>query len=171
LFSLAHLHLLLNHWPIIVPMLALLLLAVSRVRRSEPPGRIGLAFLIGAAVAALPTYLTGEDAEIAIKDAPGVTKAIVERHSDAALIGSLVLGALGVFALWVLWRYRTPGLLPRWAITAALAGALIGSGLMAWVGLLGGEVRHTEIRAEAPPAFGTGVSGGSRLVPSTPARP
>lgn len=42
MYTLAHLHLLLNHWPIIVPMVALLLLAFAWLRRSEPTARTGL---------------------------------------------------------------------------------------------------------------------------------
>lgn len=158
MFTGAHLHLVLNHWPIIVPMLGLLLLAFAWLRHSEPTGRTGLAFLIGGALAALPVYLTGEDAEEAVERAPGVTEALIERHEDAGLIAAVALGVLGVFALWALWRYRRPGALPRWVLTTALSGALVGSGLMAWVGLLGGQIRHTEVRTNPPAAFGTGTA-------------
>lgn len=154
----AHLHLILNHWPIIVPMIGLLLLAFAWLRHAEPAARTGLALLVGGALAALPVYLTGEDAEHAVERAPGVTEALIEQHADAALTGSLVLGVLGVFALWALWRYRRPTALPRWVLTASLGGALASSGLMAWVGLLGGEIRHTEVRADPPAAFGTGAA-------------
>lgn len=42
---------------------------------------------------------------------------------------------------------------------AALGEALIASGLMAWIGLLGGQIRHTEVRSNPPTAFGTGGQG------------
>lgn len=159
MYTTAHLHLVLNHWPIIVPMLGLLLLAFAWLRHAEATGRTGLALLVGGALAALPVYLTGEGAEEAVKGAPGVTEAIIEQHADAALTGALVLGVLGVFALWALWRYRRPAALPRWVVTAALGGAIVASGLMAWVGLLGGAIRHTEVRTNPPAAFGTGGTG------------
>lgn len=163
MYTLAHLHLLLNHWPIIVPMVALLLLAFAWLRRSEPTARTGLALLVGAALVVLPVYLTGEAAEHAVDGAPGVTEALIEQHQDAALIAALALGALGAFSLWTLWHYRRPATLPRWVVTAALAGAVISSGLTGWVGLLGGSIRHTEVRANPPAGFGTGVAEPSEV--------
>lgn len=149
MYSLAHLHLILNHLPIIVTALGLLLLAVGIIRHREGPIRTALAFFVGGALAALPVYLTGEPAEETVEGLPGVTSAIVGRHEDAALIAAIVVGLLGAFALWALWRYRATAVLPRWVITVALLGSLVGSGLMAWTGLLGGQIRHTEVRASA----------------------
>lgn len=161
-----HLHLILNHWPIIVPMLGFLLVAIASLRGSEPTGRVGLAFLVGGAVALLPAYFTGEGAEHSVRRAPGVTEMVIDQHADAALWGVLVLGAVGGFALWSLWRFRAPGVLPRWVLAAALGGSLLASTVMARVGLLGGQIRHSEVRANPPAAFGTGTSG--LTVPSAP---
>ncbi|MEP6730016.1 MAG: hypothetical protein ABJE10_05240 [bacterium] len=154
MYTLAHLHLLLNHIPIIVPPLGLLLLALAWLRRDDLMARIGLAFIIGGAVAALPSYFTGDSAEHAVIRAPGVTRAIIHQHEDAALIGSIVLGVVALFAAWVLWRYRRPVVVPRGVITLGIIGALAASGWFAWVGLLGGAIRHTEMRLDPPPAFG-----------------
>jgi uncharacterized membrane protein len=153
MYSVAHLHLLLNHLPIIVTALALALLAVAIWRPNETLVRTGLVFLVGAAVSALPTYLTGDGAEEAVKRLPGVTREIIERHSDMALIAALVVGALGIAALYALWRYRKPVPVPRGFVLALLAGSVIGAGLMAYTGLLGGQIRHTEVRSDyVPPA-------------------
>lgn len=149
MYSLAHLHLILNHLPIIVTALGLLLLAVGILRRREGLSRTALAFFVGGALAALPVYLTGEPAEETVEGLPGVTDAIIGRHEDAALVAAIAVGVLGAFALWALWRYGRAASLPRWVATVALAGSLVGSGLMAWTGLLGGQIRHTEVRAGA----------------------
>lgn len=151
MYSLVHLHLLLNHVPIIVTILGLLLLAVAVGWRRDALARVALAFLVGGGLSALPTYLTGEPAEEAVEHLPGVTDAIIERHQDAALVAAIIVGVLGAFALWTLWRYRRAAALPAWAVRAALIGALLGSGAMAWTGLLGGEIRHTEVRSDYVP--------------------
>jgi uncharacterized membrane protein len=153
MFTLVHLHLLLNHLPIIVTGLALALLAVALWRPNETLARTGLVFLVGAAVSALPTYLTGEGAEDAVRKLPGVTKEIIERHSDIALYAALLVGALGLVALYGLWKYRRPAPLPHGLVLGLFVGSIIGTGLMAYTGLLGGQVRHTEVRADyVPPA-------------------
>ncbi len=149
MYSLVHLHLLLNHLPIIITGLGLLLLLAGLVRHRDDLSRTAMVFFIGGALSALPSYFTGEPAEEAVEDLPGVTKAIIESHEDAALIAAIIVGVLGVFALWALWRHRRPAVMPRWVVQVALLGAIAGSATMAWAGLLGGQVRHTEVRADA----------------------
>ena len=153
MYSLAHLHLMLNHLPIIVTVLGLLLLVIAMVGQRDALTRVAFAFFVGGGLAALPTYFTGEPAEELVENLPGVTEAIIERHEDAALKAAIIVGILAAFALFTLWRYRRSVTLPAWAVRIALVAALVGSGAMAWTGLLGGEVRHTEIRSDfVPPA-------------------
>jgi uncharacterized membrane protein len=154
-----HLHLLLNHLPIIVPVIGLVLLSLAAWMRSDLVARVGLALLATGAVSALPAYLTGEGAEEAVEHLPGVTEALIEQHSDIALVAALVVGAVGLLALWMLWRYRRPAVLPTTLVRVTLAGAVIGCGFMAYTGLLGGQIRHTEVRpGYIPPAEGASTS-------------
>jgi uncharacterized membrane protein len=155
MYTLAHVHLILNHLPIIVTGIALLLVSVAAWRRDDYLVRVALSLLILAALSALPTYLTGNSAEHAVIDLPGVTRELIHDHEDMALIAALVLGALGTFALWVLWRYRRPVAVPTLLVRATVVGALIAAALMAYTGLLGGEIRHTEVRSGfVPPVRG-----------------
>lgn len=160
MFSTVHLHLLLNHLPIIVTALALLVLVIAMWRHNELLLRVSLWFFVGGAVSALPTYLTGEGAEHAVKHMPGVTEALIEKHSDIALIAAIVVGVLGLMALYALWRYQRPAMIPRPLVLTVLLAAVVGSGLMAYTGLLGGEIRHTEVRPGfVPPADAAGGEG------------
>lgn len=161
MFTVVHLHLLLNHLPIVVTALALALLLVAVWRADDTLTRTGLVFLVGAALSALPTYLSGEGAEDAAEKLPGVTEAIVEQHSDIALVAAIVVGALGVAALWGLWRYRRPVRVPHAFLLVMIIGTFAGAGLMAYTGLLGGEIRHTEVRPGYVPA-GDGAALGGR---------
>ncbi len=152
MFTAVHLHLLLNHLPILLPVVGLALLAGALWRRDDSLARTALWLFVAGAVMALATYLTGEGAEDAVKRLPGVERDLIERHSDIALVAAIALGLVGAYALWLLWRHRRRAPLPRGAVIVAFAGAVAAGGLMAYTGLLGGQVRHTEVRPGFVPA-------------------
>ena len=145
-----HLHLILNHIPVLGAAGGLGLLAFALWRHSEAIKRTALGILIIAALFAIPVFLTGEPAEDGVKGLPGVSKLLIEQHEEAASValgGALVIGALALLGL--IW-FRGPRLIPAWFSLVTLMGALIVSGLMGWTASLGGQVRHTEIRSDAP---------------------
>ena len=145
-----HVHLLLNHLPVLGPVFGLLLLLLGLARKSDEWTRAGLLLFILAAVAAGPVYLTGEPAEKGTLGLPGVSSAITEKHEEMAqraLAAVLVLGGLSLSA-FLLFRNGTP--VPRWFVMIVLLVALVTAGLMSWTANLGGQVRHTEIRPGLP---------------------
>jgi uncharacterized membrane protein len=159
MFTLVHLHLILNHLPIIITGLALVLLSVAAWRRDDYLSRIALAFFVGGALSALPSYLTGEGAEHAVINLPDVSREMIEQHQDMALFAALFVGALGVLAAWALWRYRRPAIVPPMIVRTLLAGGIVGASLMAYTGLLGGQIRHSEVRPGfVPPARAEGLA-------------
>ena len=145
----AHIHLLLNHLPIIGTAVGLLLLAAGLFWRSDHLKRAGLVTFVLAAIITLPVYLTGEPAEKLIEGAQGVTEEFIEEHQDAALMSSIAVGLLGALAAFGLWRSRRFPQIPKWVVTSTLALSLVVSGLMIWTGSLGGKIRHTEVRSSA----------------------
>jgi hypothetical protein len=145
----AHLHLVFNHVPILGSAFGLALIAWGLLRRSDPVARVGLATLALAALFAIPAYLTGGAAERLVEDLPGISEAAIHPHEDAALISSYALWALGAACAWILWRYRGTGVsVPSRYTRLALVGSLVVAGLMGWTSLLGGGIRHTEIRSD-----------------------
>ena len=143
-----HLHLLLNHLPVVGTVIGTLLLAVALLRRSDELGRISLGLFGLLGVIALGVYLTGEPAEDAVEKLPGVSHALLDRHQDAALVATIVLGVIGAAALASLLLYRRRAL-PRWVTVLGFGAALAASATMAYTANLGGQIRHTEIRAGA----------------------
>ena len=135
--SVAHLHLLLNHVPLIGIVGVALLFALALRRRSDELSRVALGVTVALALVAGAVFLTGEPAE-----------ELVERHEEAALLATIAFGGLGVLAAGVLlWARRHP--LPRRTATLGLAGALALTALVGWTANLGGMIRHTEIRPGA----------------------
>ena len=147
-----HLHLLLNHIPVLGTAFGLALLAFGLWRKSEDLKKAALGAFLISTLFAVPAYLTGEPAEDGVKSLPGVTKAVIEQHEDAASVAFTCIIALGVAALAGLVAFRRGKVVATWFSAMMLAASVVVSGLMAWTANLGGQVRHTEIRSSAPAA-------------------
>jgi anti-sigma factor RsiW len=140
--NLTHLHLMLNHAPILGTLFGLGLLGFGLWRKSMDNQKAALGILVLAALLAVPVFLTGEPAEDAVENLPGVSRPTIEAHEEAATWAFVGTGLVGVSALGGADR-----LSPRQ--TAVLGTSLLVGGLMAWTANLGGQVRHSEIRANA----------------------
>lgn len=147
----AHLHLLINHIPVLGTFFALALLAFGAWKRSDEMQKAALGTFVIVALAAVATYLTGDPAEHVVKGLAGVSTALIERHDDAAGIALSGAIALGLLALAGLVWFRGGRAIKNWFGTLALAGAVLVTGLMAWTAYLGGQIRHSEIRPDAAP--------------------
>ena len=144
-----HLHLLINHLPIIGSLLGALVLAFGLWRKSEPTVVAAYGVLVLAALGAGVAQLTGEGAEEAVEHLPGVLESRIGRHeefAEYALVALLAMGALAVGGLVLSARRSAHS--PRMAVLVLLA-ALVGFGLVGWTGYLGGQIRHTELNAGA----------------------
>ena len=149
-----HLHLLVNHAPIFGSLFALALLVASFVWAPEVLRRTALVVLVGTAIAGAVANLSGEPAEDAIRGFPGVQRAVIHEHEELgekAYIVSIVVGVLALGAL--IWKRRAPIEGP--VTFGALIGSAVVAGMMAYTGLLGGQIRHTEVRPGATPADAT----------------
>lgn len=158
--SALHLHLLLNHVPVLGACLAILVLAAALVRRRSDWARAGLWLVVALTVVAVGVFLTGESAEEAVEHLPGVAEAAIERHEAAAKLATLAFEAAGVLALVVLFARRKREI-GRGLTAAALAAMLIVGGAIGYAAGLGGLVRHTELRAGGA-ATGAESGGGAR---------
>ena len=143
--NIAHLHLILNHVPVLGTVFGLAVLAAGLWKSSEVLKRLALVVFATSALLALPVYFTGEPAEDAVKHLPGVASGTLERHEDAAgaALGGVL--ALGAFALLGLITARRNRPVAKWLAFTSLLGAMLVSGLMGWAANLGGQIRHPEI--------------------------
>jgi uncharacterized membrane protein len=149
-FSGVHLHLLVNHAPIFGALFGFALLVSSLLFAPDVLRRAAFVVLIANGIAAFVADQTGEPAEDAIRGFPGVRRELVHEHEDSgeqAFIAAAIVGAIALGAL-VRWR-RTP--VPRGITLVVLVGAAVVSVMMAYTGLLGGRIRHTEVRPGAVP--------------------
>jgi len=147
--NIVHLHLLLNHLPVVGSLVALLLFAATFYRNAVS-ARFALWFAVGLGAVALAVYLTGEPAADTIERVVRIADRDIERHEEAAELATIIAGSLGALALVGLLVFRRRQI-PRWVGAAGLAGMLFLSAAMAWTANLGGQIRHSEIRSTALP--------------------
>ena len=118
------------------------------MRKSEELKKISLGFFIIIALLAIPAYLTGEPAEELVENLPGVSKASIEQHEEAAQVAFAGVLIVGAAALGGLIFFRRGKWIPNWLSVIVLVLSLIVFVLMARTANLGGLIRHTEIRSD-----------------------
>jgi hypothetical protein len=142
----AHLHLVLNHLPVIGAPLVLLLLALGLIRRSGELVNLALALAVALAAATGLVYLTGEPAEEQVEHAPWFQERLNERHEEQAELGLVAMLATGAAAGAALVFRRRPRAFV-WLSRATAVGLVAGTVLLGWTAWSGGQIRHDEIRA------------------------
>lgn len=143
-----HFHLITNHTPIIGTFIGLALLVYAIGAKREELKLAALVLLVFVALLAIPVYLTGESAEVAVEELPGVDHVILEEHEEAALPALVLIETTGGLALLglLLRRHR----MGRGISVATAAAALIALALVGRTAFLGGQIRHSEIRVSSP---------------------
>ena len=162
--SWGHVHLLLNHIPVIGTFLGLLLLLVAFVRKSEELKKVTLGLFVLIALLTIPVYLTGDPAAEMVENIPTVSKVMIGRHEDAALFSLIAVEVTGVIALAGLLVFNRKKGLGNLLALLTLAFSVVAGGVVAWTANLGGQIRHTEIRSgvSSPTENETDKSGRDR---------
>lgn len=148
--SSAHLHILLNHFPVIGTALAAFVLFYGFFKRSDEIKKLSLILLVITSLVTIPVYLTGENAEGSVVSIEGVNEDFIEPHEEFAFKAFIASDIVGALALVTLFIYRKPKHLPMGVAALFFAMMLALNGMMAWTAHLGGLINHTEIMGESP---------------------
>ncbi|MGB4846011.1 MAG: hypothetical protein WBP16_16210 [Ferruginibacter sp.] len=144
-----HLHLLLNHFPIIGTLIGTGLLLWAIIKNQDNIKLLSSVLLILMALIAIPVYLTGEPAEESVEKLAGVSETMIELHEDAASIAMWLMGIAALFAFAaIIIQHRKVKLAKQLFIGTFIFSAICFVA-MARTGYYGGQIRHTEIRSDA----------------------
>jgi uncharacterized membrane protein len=141
----AHLHLLVNHLPVVGMLVALVFFIVALIRKNDLLVKAALWMFVVLGVVTIAVFLTGDPAAEMVEILPGIAAPEIGAHADAAeraLIGTIILAVLASIGLI---SYRRRVRFPGWFLIIILAVAITVSGLMGWTANQGGKIRHTEI--------------------------
>lgn len=144
-----HIHLLLNHFPIIGTLIAGAVLALGLYKKNTQTQTIATGIMLVLAIIAIPVMLTGESAEETLEHVKGISEPYIELHEQFATIAFWLMECLGLAALITLVVHFRKG-----NIRLLMVSVLILSGItifaMSVTGYYGGQIRHTEIKGNIP---------------------
>src|SRR6185436_10272351 len=149
-----HLHLLLTHVPTVGFGIGIALFILALITRSNDLKQGSLVIFVVIALITIPTYVTGNAAQIklldlgAIGDADSarVTQSLVQTHEGAAFLALTLMELTGALAWLALWQFRRTSLLSSGMAGTLLMLSLITIGVTALAANVGGHISHPEIR-------------------------
>lgn len=145
-----HLHLVLNHFPIIGTLMGSLFLLYGILRKNESLQKISITAIVIMAFIAIPVFLTGEPAEESVENISGISEAVIEPHEEAAELAFWVMEITGIIGLAGLIFSKINTKIAKVLTTLLLIASFASFVLMARTGYLGGKIRHTELNGNTP---------------------
>jgi uncharacterized membrane protein len=150
-----HFHLLLNHVPTVGFGVGIAMFVMGFLGRSNDLKQASLVVLVGVALLSIPTYATGNAAQMNLQDRGDVsegttegmvTLSLIESHEGAAFLALGFMELTGAVAWLALWQFRRTSRLSAGMGGGILLLSLLTMGLMAQAANLGGLINHPEIR-------------------------
>jgi hypothetical protein len=149
-----HLHLLLNHVPTLGFGIGIALFALALAMNSNDLKQASLVIFVGVALVTIPTYVTGNAAQIRLQDmgaigeaaSTRVTLSLVQSHEGAAFLALTFMEITGALAWVALWQFRRSSVLSNAMAGTILILCLLTMGLTAQAANIGGYISHPEIR-------------------------
>jgi uncharacterized membrane protein len=143
----AHFHLLVNHLPIIFPLVGVIILITGLISKSEAVKRTAFMIFILGAISAILAMSSGEGAEEIVKKISGVSEDFIKNHEETAekfAVLSYLLGVFSVLSLWASFKQKT---FSNIISIGTLLFAIVVLFFAKQTGTTGGEIRHAEIRS------------------------
>ena len=142
----AHLHLAINHAPVITFAVSLVFLLLALVRRNATLSQVALSLTVASALLCLAAYLTGSGAVAVLRDFD---------HNHPAMSAHARFGKLTMFAaiatglLALIGLFATDKGVPRKWLVGLITLAVMAVNLMLTAtATLGGDITHSEIATD-----------------------
>lgn len=138
-------HLVFSHLPIFASIIGLLVLIHGMYTRNSQTKMASYDIFIISGIGAATSYFTGEGAEEAVENLPGISKDLIHSHEESAELTMVIMVLLAIAAFIALIVTLKNNRNANWLATACLLIAFAGFIFSARTGWLGGKIRHSEI--------------------------
>lgn len=149
-------HLLINHFPVVLSVAALVVAILALLVQRRGLWLTSMGALTVAGLFVYPVHLTGLEADEALNDPWYVRPGVIESHEDAGTLAMYIILVVGVFAAYSWWRSlkRPTELMPAWMRAGVFVGALVAVGAVTYTAYLGGKIIHESavLQLEQPPS-------------------
>ncbi len=145
----AHLHLLVNHFPIVGTILGLGVLMAGMISKKDAVKNTANYLFIVGALFALASIATGDGAAELVEDMPNVGHKIIHEHEEMAENFAVVMYILGLCSLLGIYFNHKNHVKAKLVTSITLIIAVVAVVFSTLVGTSGGEIRHTEIRTDS----------------------
>lgn len=157
----AHLHMLVNHFPIVGTILGLLVLIGGLFLKNNSVKNTSYCLFVIAAIFAFFSMATGDGAEKLVEDMPTIGHEIIHEHEELAEKFAIILYLLGVVSIIGLITNVKKHPKANFFSYAIAVIAIVAVFFSTKVGTSGGEIRHTEIRTDSVSTIINTESSGS----------
>lgn len=141
----AHLHLILNHFPVIGLMMVVLVLIYAVIINNDKIKKLGMFLLVLIGLITISVFMTGGKAASIVKGNDGITEENIEPHEDFAKTSMIAMEVTAGISLIALVLFRKEKAVPVW-FGIVLLVLIIGVNLMmVYTGHLGGRISHDVI--------------------------
>ncbi|MCB0516396.1 MAG: hypothetical protein R2798_02930 [Chitinophagales bacterium] len=143
----AHFHLIVNHFPIIAPIIGICVMLGGIILKSETVKRTAYCIFVIGAISAIFASLSGEGAEEVVEHLPGIDKHYIHNHEEAAETLAFLLYILGGLSIFGFYASLKNKAFAKFMPLVTLVFSLVVLFFAQKTGTTGGEIRHIEIRA------------------------
>ena len=146
MINFAHLHLVLNHLPIMTIPIALVFFVFSICRKNEELKKFSLLVIAATAATVIPVFFTGEPAEDVVEGLVGISKKLIHDHEETAELSLILTLIAGAFSIIMLFFEQKFVFLKKYGDKVVLALCVAALGLLVYTANKGGKIRHSELR-------------------------
>ncbi len=143
-----HLHLVLNHFPIIGTLTGVGVLIYGIFINNDHIKKVAMVIFVIMSLLTIPAYLTGEEAEETIENIAGISEKLIENHEEFAEIAIIFMGFLAILSIISLISLYKKYKFSKIISIITLIVSILTFGFFAQLGNLGGQIRHSEIRKD-----------------------
>lgn len=150
----AHLHLILNHVPVVGTFMAFLVLFLGWLGKKTAVQKTALTLFVVVGLVSIPVYLSGSGAEEIVEKFPGVSEKAIEAHEDSAVATLIFIEILSLASLLGFALFGRRENLPRGFLLTVMILTIIAGILTAKTSNLGGQIRHPQEMGGSLPSGG-----------------